>query len=72
MTVEERKMTVAYADLLNVQDLLQHVVKMGVIRVIDPKARLALASASVDIETVIASVVGYISAHTDFSEGGAE
>lgn len=68
MTVDERKMTIAYADLLNIQELVQHIFKMGADELFSPFARKAFAKISIQLDTAMADVRSYVSLHTDFGK----
>ena len=68
MTVDERKMTIAYGDLLNMQELVQHILRMDADELFNPEARKAFAHIAVQLDTVMADVGRYVSQHTDFNK----
>ena len=68
MTVDERKMTIAYADLLNIQELVQHILRMDADELFKPETRKTFAQIAFQLDTVMADVGHYVSSHTDFNE----
>ena len=76
MTVDERKMTIAYADLLNIQELVQHIMRMDADELMDKDTRFALVQLTFNIDRVVSGVGKYMSENTDFnketSDGRAE
>jgi len=66
MTIEERKMAIAYADLLNIQELVQHILRMDADELFNPETRKAFVQIAVQLDTVMAGVRHYVSRHTDF------
>ena len=68
MTVDERKMAVAYADLLNIQELVQHILRMDADELFNPEARKAFAQIALQLDVVMADVGRYVSQHTDFNK----
>lgn len=68
MTVDERKMAVAYGDLLCIQDLMQHILRMDADELLSEDARKAFMCASMDMDKVMAAVGHWMSTHTDFNE----
>ena len=44
MTVDERKMTIAYGDLLNMQELVQHIFKMDAYELFNSEAKKAFSN----------------------------
>ena len=68
MTVDERKMAIAYADLLNIQELVQHILRIDADELFHPEARAAFAQIALQLDTVMAGVRSYVSSHTDFSK----
>lgn len=76
MTVDERKMTIAYADLLNIQELAQHILRMDADELMDKDTRFALVQLTFNIDRVVSGVGKYMSENTDFnkdtSDGRAE
>ena len=67
MTVDERKMAIAYADLLNIQDLIQHILRMDANDLFNPGAQEKFALAANCIDMVMSDVGWYMSKHTDFN-----
>ena len=72
MTIDERKMTIAYADLLNMQELVQHILRMDADELFNPESRKAFAQIAFQLDTVMADVGNYMSRHTDFNEDKKE
>lgn len=68
MTVDERKMAIAYADLLNMQELAQHIMQMDVDDLMDEDTRLAFVKLTLNLDKVAAKVGKYMSEHTEFNE----
>ena len=68
MTVDERKMAIAYADLLNIQELVQHILRMDADELFNPETRKAFAQMAFQLDTVMADVGHYVSSHTDFNK----
>ena len=67
MTVDERKMAIAYADLLNIQELVQHILRIKSYDLFDKDAKMAFSEIQEDIDRVLACVWRYMSEHTDFN-----
>lgn len=76
MTVDERKMAIAYGDLLNMQELVQHILLMDADELMDKDTRFALVQLTFNLDKVASGVGKYMSEHTDFnkevSDGRAE
>lgn len=76
MTIDERKMAIAYADLLNIQELVQHILRMDADELMDKDTRFALVQLTFNIDRVVSGVGKYMSENTDFnketSDGRAE
>ena len=68
MTIDERKMTIAYADLLNIQELVQHILRMDADELFNPETRKAFAQIAFQLDAVMADVGHYVSRHTDFNK----
>jgi hypothetical protein len=68
MTVDERKMAIAYGDLLNIQELVQHILRMDADELFNPESRKAFAHIAVQLDTVMADVGQYVSRHTEFNK----
>ena len=68
MTIDERKMAIAYADLLNMQELVQHILHMDADELFNPEARKAFAQIALQLDMVTAEVGRFVSQHTDFNK----
>ena len=68
MTIDERKMTIAYADLLNIQELVQHILRMDAEELFGKDARKAFALVDFNLNKVMVDVGRYMSEHTDFNK----
>ena len=68
MTIDERKMTIAYADLLNIQELAQHILRMDADELMDKDTRFALVQLTFNIDRVVSGVGKYMSENTDFNK----
>lgn len=68
MTVDERKMFIAYGGLLCIQDLIQHVLRMDADEMLSEDARRAFMCASTDMDKVVADAGRWMSAHTEFDK----
>lgn len=68
MTVDERKMAIAYADLLNIQELVQHILRMDANDLFNPSAQEKFTLAANCLDVVMADVGSYVSSHTDFNK----
>lgn len=67
MTIDERKMAIAYADLLNIQELVQHILRMDADELMDKDTRFALVQLTFNLDKVTSWVGKYMSKHTDFN-----
>jgi hypothetical protein len=67
MTIDERKMAIAYADLLNIQELVQHILRMDADELFNPGAHEKFALAANCLDMVMTDVGRYMSEHTDFN-----
>ena len=68
MNVDERKMAITYADLLNMQERDQHIMRMDADELFKPKARKAFVQIAFSLDTVLTDVSHYVSSHTDFNK----
>ena len=68
MTIDERKMAITYGDLICIQDLIQHILRMDADELLSQYARKAFMCASMDMDKVVAEVGHWISTHTDFND----
>ena len=66
MTINERKMAIAYANLLNIQELVQHICRMESYQLFSDKARKAFAAVGMNMDIILADVNRYMYEHTDF------
>ena len=67
MTVDERKMAIAYADLLSMQELVQHIMRMDADELMGKDTRLAFVQLTLNLDKVASKVGKYMSEHTDFN-----
>ena len=67
MTIDERKMAIAYADLLSMQELVQHIMRMDADELMDKDTRLAFVQLTLNLDKVASKVGKYMSEHTDFN-----
>ena len=70
MTIDERKMAIAYGDLLNIQELVQHIIRMKSYVLFGEDAKMAFAEIQEDVDRVLADAGRYMSEHTDFNAEG--
>ena len=68
MTVDERKMTIAYAYLLNMWELVQHIMRMDADELFNPEARKTFFQIAFQLDNVIADAGHYVSSHTEFNK----
>lgn len=68
MTIDERKMAIAYADLLNIQELVQHIMRMDADELFNPPARKAFAQIAIQLDMVMACVAQYVALHTELNK----
>ena len=68
MTIDERKMAIAYGDLLNMQELVQHILAMDADELFKPETRKAFAQIAIQLDNVMADVGQYMSRHTEFNK----
>lgn len=68
MTIEERKMAITYADLLSMQELSQHILRMDADELLSPEARHSFAVVCNELDKVMADTRQYMSKHTDFNK----
>ena len=61
-------MTIAYADLLNIQELVQHILRMDADELFKPETRKVFAQIAFQLDTVMADVGQYVSRHTEFNK----
>lgn len=67
MTIDERKMAIAYGDLLNIQELVQHIMRMDADDLMDKDTRFAFVQLTFNLDKVASGVGKYMSEHTDFN-----
>ena len=65
MTLNERRMVIAYADMIQVSDLIQHVMRIGAYEMLTADGRQALADADEAICKVKNEMMEYTFAHLD-------
>ena len=68
MTVDERKMTIAYANLLNMQELAQCILRMDADELFKPETRKMFTQIAFKLDDVMVDVGHYVSSHTDFNK----
>jgi hypothetical protein len=71
MTLDERRMCIAYADMIQVEDLLQHVLRVDADKLLSAERRRDLASATLSLERVKCEIQKYVSEHTDYDGDSA-
>ena len=64
MTLDERRMCIAYADMIQVEDLIQHVLRVDADKLLSAKRRMDLASATLCLERVKCEILRYVFEHT--------
>ena len=69
MTIDERKMAIAYADLLNIQEHVQHIMRMDADELFNPAAKKAFAQIAIQLDMVMACAAQYVALHTEFNNG---
>lgn len=62
-------MCIAYADLIQVCELIQHVIKVGAYELLSKERKGDLASAKLSLDRVRGEIEKYVSSHTDFDDG---
>ena len=70
MTIDERKMAIAYADLLQMQELVQHILRMDAEELFGKDARKAFALVDFNLNKVMVDVGRYMSEHTELNKPG--
>ena len=70
MTIDERKMAIAYADLLQMQELVQHILRMDAEELFGKDARKAFALVDFNLNKVMMEAGRYMSEHTDLNKPG--
>lgn len=69
MTLDERRMCIAYADLIQVCELIQHVLRVDAYELLSKERKRDLASAELALERVKGEIEKYVSSHTDLDDG---
>ena len=64
MTLDERRMSMAYADLITIGELVQHIIKIGAYDLLTPGCGVDLASAEDALWRVRDEVGKCVSVHT--------
>lgn len=81
MTLDERKMAIAYADMLCIGELIRHVVQIGAYDLLSDNGKEKFEDAELSVDRVKGELVAFVNAHTDFRtcetkeaepDGGAE
>lgn len=65
MTLDERRMVIAYADMIQVSDLIQHVLRIGAYDLLTADSKRALADADEAIREVHNEIMKYTLDHLD-------
>lgn len=66
MTLDERKITIAYADMLRVGDLIQHVLDIGAYELLSNTGKARFADAELLLGSVRSEFSVLMAEHTDF------
>lgn len=66
MTLDERRMAIAYADLITICELVLHIMKIETYDLLTPGCRMDLANAEDALWRVKDEVGRYVSAHTAY------
>ena len=69
MTIDERRMSIAYTDLIQVGALIQHVLRVNAYELLSDERKRDLASAELALGRVRGEIEKYVSEHTDFDGG---
>ena len=69
MTLDERRTCIAYADLIQICELIQHVLTVDAYELLSKERKRDLASAELALERVRVEIEKYVSSHTDFDDG---
>lgn len=65
MTLDERRMVIAHADMIQVSDLIQHVMRIGAYDLLTADSKRALADAEEAIGKVHNEIMKYTFDHLD-------
>ena len=65
MTLDERRMVIAYADMIHANDLIQHVMRIGAYDLLTADGKRALADADEAVCKVKNEIMEYTFAHLD-------
>lgn len=69
MTIDERRMSIAYTDLIQVGELIQHVIRVNACELLSDERKRDLASAELALGRVRGEIEKYVSSHTDLDDG---
>lgn len=69
MTKDEREMSIAYANLIQICELLQHIVRAGAYNMLSCECKKDFIDAEEALIRVKEEMFGYMSEHTDFRDG---
>ena len=72
MTLDERRMAVAYADLVSIKDAIQHIYRVEAYGLLSDRKKRRLIEAERCIEDVSGEVQKYMSEHTEWNEDEEE
>lgn len=66
MTLDERKMAIAYADMICVEELIQHILRIGAYELLSNKCKARFAEAEMWLGSVKGEFSVLMAEHTDF------
>jgi len=69
MTIDERRMCIAYAYLIQIGELIQHVLKVDAYELLSKERKRDLASAELALDGVRGEIGRYVSSHVDLDDG---
>ena len=65
MTYDERRMCVGYSNLIEIQDLVQHIYRVGAVNLLSPKSKKLIISIEDKLGKVMDEMYKYVSSHTE-------
>ena len=65
MTYDERRMCVGYSNLIEIQDLVQHIYRVGAFNLLSPKSKKLIISIEDKLGKVMDEMYKYVSSHTE-------
>jgi len=68
MTIEERQVSIAYADMLDIGETLQHILQIGAFDRLSDKAKKAFIEAEYRLMDVKYDLYAYMAEHTDWGD----